>query len=157
MAWVCRRVHHRTAHTQRPPDWTLRPANADDREFLFALNDATMREYVDATWGWNDSEQRALFDKRFEPERLQILQVADVDVGVLSIVDGADEIFLSQIQVLPEWQGRGIGSSVIRHLISRGAAEGKPVTLRVLRANPRAAALYDRLGFEQAGQIATHT
>jgi predicted GNAT family acetyltransferase len=42
-------------------------------------------------------------------------------------------------------------------LISRGAAEGKPVTLRVLRANPRAAALYDRLGFEQAGQIATHT
>ena len=37
--------------------WTLRPASAHDRDFLFDLHRATMKEYVDATWGWNDDEQ----------------------------------------------------------------------------------------------------
>jgi ribosomal protein S18 acetylase RimI-like enzyme len=116
-----------------------------------------MREYVDATWGWDDDEQIGFFDEHFDPARRQIVQVEGADVGVLAIEEGPDEIYLAEIQLLPQWQGRGIGSSVLRSLLERGAACGKPVTLRVLHANPRAAALYERFGFRRFREIETHT
>jgi hypothetical protein len=31
-----------------------------------------MREYVDATWGWDDDEQIAFFGEHFDPARLQM-------------------------------------------------------------------------------------
>jgi ribosomal protein S18 acetylase RimI-like enzyme len=47
------------------------------------------------------------------------------------------------IELLPAWQGKGIGTAIIRTLLARR----KDVSLRVLTSNPRAAALYERLGF----------
>jgi RimJ/RimL family protein N-acetyltransferase len=41
--------------------------------------------------------------------------------------------------------------------MERAAAVGKPLTLRVLHANPRARALYERLGFQAFKEIETHT
>jgi ribosomal protein S18 acetylase RimI-like enzyme len=138
------------------PAWGVRGARADDRRFLFDLNEATMRDYVDATWGWDDDEQLAFFDEHFDPSRCQLLQVEGADIGVLAIVERPDEIYLAEIQLLPEWQCRGIGSAVVGSLVERGAAEAKPVTLRVMRTNPRAAALYARLGFQPFREIETH-
>jgi ribosomal protein S18 acetylase RimI-like enzyme len=140
----------------KTPVWDIRPARADDRSFLVALHEVTMRSYVDATWGWDDEEQRAFFDAHFDPRRCQILQVDGVDVGVLAVEELVDEICLAEIQLLPAWQGKGIGSAVVRSLAERGAADGKPVTLRVLHANPRAAAFYTRLGFRSVREIETH-
>ena len=59
--------------------------------------------------------------------------------------------------LLPPWQGRGIGSAIVRSILERGAIAGKPVTLRVLHSNPRAAKLYDLLGFTAVRAIETHT
>lgn len=115
-----------------------------------------MREYVEATWGWDHEEQVAFFDAHFDPGRCQILQVDGADVGVLKVEERPEEIYLAEIQLVAEWQSKGIGSSVVESLVARGRAEGKPVTLRVLRANPRAAALYARLGFGQSDEIKTH-
>jgi ribosomal protein S18 acetylase RimI-like enzyme len=136
--------------------WSLRATRAEDRQFLFDLKRATMREYVDATWGWDEAEQVAFFDKHFDPTRRQILQVGQVDIGVVAVEENADEIYLAEIQVLPSWQGRGIGSSFVESLIARGVGSDRPVTLRVLRTNPRAAALYTRLGFRTFRETETH-
>jgi ribosomal protein S18 acetylase RimI-like enzyme len=125
------------------PDWELREARDDDREFLFRVHCAAIRESVEALWGWDEELQRRLFDERFGREPLQVIQVDGEDAGVL-VVEEDDEVFLKLIELLPAAQGQGIGSSIIRSLQARG----KPVTLRVLTTNPRAAALYKRLGFE---------
>lgn len=123
--------------------WQLRPATEGDREFLFRLHCAAMRESVEALWGWDEELQRQIFDERFAGERFQVIVVDGKDAGVLDVEEGVDEVFLRLIELLPENQGRGIGSSIIRSLQARG----KPVTLRVLTTNSRAAALYRRLGF----------
>jgi hypothetical protein len=47
--------------------WGLRVARSDDRDFLFHLNEATMREYVERVWGWDEAEQAIFFERRFEP------------------------------------------------------------------------------------------
>ena len=42
-----------------------------------------MRNYVDATWGWDDDEQIAFFDEHFDQTRCQVLLVGRIDIGVL--------------------------------------------------------------------------
>jgi ribosomal protein S18 acetylase RimI-like enzyme len=75
---------------------------------------------------------------------------------VLIVEESEDEIYLAEIQVAPAWQGRGIGSSVVRSLMDRAAASERPLTLRVLHVNDRARKLYERLGFHQFKTIETH-
>ena len=137
--------------------WALRPAQAEDHDFLFKLNETTMREHAERVWGWDHEEQVAFFANRFQPERWQVIQVERQDIGVLIVNEDDDQIYLAEIQILPEWQGRGIGSSIIGSLMKSASGAGKPLTLRVLRVNERARALYERLGFQPFKEIETYT
>ncbi len=129
------------------PDWGLRPARAEDREFLRRLHELSFRRHVELVWGWDDDEQLAFFERRFQPARLQNVQSGGEDVGVLSVEDLDGELFLADIEIHPRWQGRGIGSSIVRSLQDRAGTAGKALTLEVLHVNSRARALYERLGF----------
>jgi ribosomal protein S18 acetylase RimI-like enzyme len=139
------------------PSWGLRPARSDDREFLFRLNEARMRAYIERVWGWDEAEQANFFEKRFQLNGWQIIQSDGQDIDVLVVDERAEKIFLASIEILPEWQGRGIGSSVLRSLMDRAIASGKPLWLRVLRVNERARSLFERLGFRPFAESETHT
>jgi ribosomal protein S18 acetylase RimI-like enzyme len=93
---------------------------------------------------------------RFRPERWQIILAENEDIGMLVFENEEDSLRLAEIEILPAWQGRGIGSSVIRWLMREAARTGKPLTLRVLHVNERARALYVRLGFRPFKEIETH-
>ena len=138
------------------PLWSLRPAQFSDRDFLFRLNEATMREHVERVWGWDDDAQVAFFENRFRPDAWQIIQADRQDIGVLVVEHKSDEMFLAELQILPDWQGRGVGASIVRSLMHDAAACRKPLTLRVLHVNTRARALYERLGFRPLTEIETH-
>jgi GNAT superfamily N-acetyltransferase len=130
---------------------TLRPVTGADGPFLYGLVKATMKGYVDQTWGWDEEWQRNYFWARFDPaqregRRSEIIVREGEDIGVLTVEERADEVFLSQIYILPQHQGQGIGTALIRSVLERGAKLGLPVRLRVLRVNP-ARRLYERLGF----------
>lgn len=132
-----------------------RPATHGDREWLWELKRATMREYVEAVFGWEDAAQRRMFDERFDPSRLRIIQVDGSDVGLLDCEERETDFFLGRIEILPSAQGRGIGSAVIQTILVQAAAKKKPVRLQVLRSNP-ARKLYARLGFYLEAETATH-
>ncbi len=133
----------------------LRPATLEDTEFLFHLLKATMREYVDQTWGWDEEWQQAYFQMRFDPTKNQIIVLDDQDIGVMSTEKRENEIFLSSIYILPEYQGQGIGTQLLKSLLAEAFGEGLPVTLRVLKVNP-ARRLYERLGFSVIRETETH-
>jgi len=107
-----------------------------------------MREYIDALWGWDEEQQRASFDERFDPDATQIIDVAGEAAGAVVVTEAAKEIVLQYLAIEPWCQGRGIGSAIVARLRERAAAARKPLTLRVLRSNPRARNLYERLGFQ---------
>jgi ribosomal protein S18 acetylase RimI-like enzyme len=104
---------------------------------------------VEQVWGWDDAQQREFFDRRFRPERLQVVESGGEPVGVLSIGEEENALFLADVEIAPEWQRRGIGSAIVRSLQERARAEGRPLELQVLRVNERARALYERLGFRE--------
>jgi GNAT superfamily N-acetyltransferase len=131
-------------------DVALRPATADDAEFFFALHERSLGPYVDQIWGWDDDEQRAYLTTHLDLDRVRVIVVDGVDAGRLDVEERDDEVFLAHIELVPEYQGRGIGSRLIRELID--GADGKRVTLSVLGMNERAYQLNGRLGFTEVSR-----
>lgn len=126
---------------------TFRQATEADRDSLFDLHRATMREYIDAEWGWNDAWQREYFDRKFNPEAYQILQIEGKEAGVLVVERTDDEIYLGLIEISPPYQGRGIGTEIVCRLIDEARQQHKTLALHVLRTNSRAIEFYKQLGF----------
>jgi GNAT superfamily N-acetyltransferase len=92
------------------------------------------------------TDQRRIFADQFQSQQRRVIQVAGNDVGVLIVEERPDDVFLDLLELLPAWQGKGLGTDILRWLLRRAADSGRPLRLHVLRANPRAAALYEREG-----------
>ena len=130
---------------------SFRRVTADDFDFLWRLHNAAFRKYIEQTWGWDEDWQQRNFRETFNPEVGHIVVVDGEDAGYLWVSEGDDEVFLASIRILPEFQGRGIGTWLIHDLIK----SGKVLRLDVLKVNP-ARALYERLGFSISNDLGTH-
>jgi ribosomal protein S18 acetylase RimI-like enzyme len=129
-------------------DCLLRPANESDREFLYTLHCTTMRLVIEQTWGWDEEWQRRDFDRRFRSYAASVIELEGAAVGGVLLDRTPVGVDIVELQILPEYQGKGIGTSVVRSVIEDAAHEGFPVTLSVVHANGRAKRLYERLGFQ---------
>jgi ribosomal protein S18 acetylase RimI-like enzyme len=141
--------------TPRPPSYSLRRATGADFEFLHDLHWATMKTYVHDTWGWDEPAQERMFAERFEPARYHLILVDDTVVGALAVERQESSIVIEDIKLLPSFQSRGLGSTIIQDVLDEAAARNMPVHLQVLKVNP-AHRLYRRLGFEVIGETETH-
>lgn len=138
-------------------EYRLRPATEADREFFYELNRATMRDYVVATWGaWDEDFQRRYFDEHFVTGGTDIVEIDGRPIGIRRVEQRSDAMFLAEIQITPDWQGRGIGSALVREVLTDAEQRGLPLTLQVLRVNERARTLYERLGMRVTGETDTH-
>jgi ribosomal protein S18 acetylase RimI-like enzyme len=75
--------------------------------------------------------------------------------GRLYVARWEDEIRIVDIALLPEYRGRGLGTALLQGLIKEAEAAGKPLSIHVEMNNP-ARPLYDRLGFEEAGEFGVY-
>ena len=125
----------------------LRPAAESDFETVFAITMAAMRAYVEATWGvWDAAEHRSRIRDSFDPATHRLVYVDGQLAGLLAVTEHPEHVQLVKVFLLPQFQGRGLGTRLVRQVMAQAAARGRPVRLRVLRVNP-AQRLYLRLGF----------
>ena len=69
---------------------SFRPVTDDDYEYLYALNEATMRDYAEQTYGpWDEAVNQRIFAERWRPETMQIVQVDGQDAGLLELLPTA--------------------------------------------------------------------
>lgn len=129
-------------------NWQRRRASEEDRDFLYRLHVTTMREVIEATWGWDEEWQRSDFAKRFGESQYFVIEADGAAIGALCLERRPDAIYILELQLLPEYQRIGIGTGVIRGVIRDAALQHLPVALSVVQANQRAKRLYERLGFE---------
>lgn len=135
---------------------SFRKAHARDSKFVFTVKKAAFREYVEQIWGWNDDYQRELHNRRFDSQDLRIIQFRGTDIGFLATSSTPDTLKVNQLFILPEHQGRGIGSACMTRIVDNASLEGKSVALQVLKVNPRGITFYQRLEFSIVGESATH-
>ena len=131
---------------------SIRKAHASDSEFVFNVKKAAFREYVEQVWGWDDKYQRERHNREFASHDLRIIQFRGTDVGFLIMSRTSDTLKVNQIYILPEYQGKGIGSACLTRIIDDASREQKSVALKVLKVNTRGIALYQRLGFTIVGE-----
>jgi len=121
-----------------------------DRDFLLALRKASMTEHLSAAGlALSDEQHFERIDEFFAESHLILLN--EQAIGVLKLGVLQDRLHIRQLQILPKFHNRGIGTNVIE-LIKRKATERSlPITLNVLLANP-AKKLYQRAGFVVEGE-----
>lgn len=137
--------------------YRTRDAASEDEPWLEGLRRRAYADLFDATWGGWDEERHSLqFSAFMERGNVSIIEVEGERVGMLQLLDTGDALEVSEIQVDPRYQSRGLGTSVLMDVVSDARARGSDVRLSVGLQNERAIRLYERLGFEVVGSSATH-
>jgi GNAT superfamily N-acetyltransferase len=132
---------------KHPLQLVFRVARDTDEEFCFRVTREAMRSYVEATFGpWQDEAQRRYFEGSFTSIPHKIIVADGADAGLWSVAREPDRLVLKKAYLLPGFQRRGIGSTLLRRLIQDSKAARLPIELRYLKVNP-VASLYERLGF----------
>lgn len=137
--------------------YALRPATPADSEWLAALRRLTMRAYIEETWHiWDDAVQSARFEDPAELAKIQIVTVDDHPAGLWHVERNAQDIFLANVQIHPDFQNRGLGSTLILGLMREAHTRRQPLRLQVLKTNTPARRLYERLGLRAFDETKTH-
>ena len=134
---------------------TLRAATRADFDFLWRLHVATMRPYVEQTWGWDEAKQAQLFEKHFDAAAQEIVECDGEAIGTIRVERRPGTLALLVLEIAPERQNRGIGTGLLGDLLAEADRHSLMVECRVLKANP-ARALYERLGFHVKRETETH-
>ncbi|GAB4200349.1 MAG: GNAT family N-acetyltransferase [Wenzhouxiangellaceae bacterium] len=126
--------------------WRLRPATAADRDFLLDLRLRVMDPHLRAGGIELSADEHAQrVDYRYADTH--IIERQGSALGMIKLGQQSDELEVVQLQILPEYQGQGLGAAVMRRIVDDALARQQIITLKVLKHNP-ALTLYQRLGFE---------
>ncbi len=133
--------------------FSLEPLTVADGDFRLEVFRATIKPYIDDLFGWDEATQTTMILDQLKGGTHAAIVSGGQRVGILQVEESAEAISLNQIEVLPEFQGMGIGTAVVQSLMTRCDHEGKPLSLHVFRTNTSAQRLYERLGFVVSGQV----
>lgn len=127
------------------PDWSLRAATAADARWIAELRAVVLRADLERLGRFDPARVRQRFLSAFDPAVTQVVVADGRDVGSIALRLEGHALWIEHFYLMPELQGRGIGTRVLRaHLAS--APAGRPFRLNVLQGS-RARALYERNGF----------
>jgi GNAT superfamily N-acetyltransferase len=134
----------------------FRKAAASDSTFAYETREAALRPYLEQDQGWDEQEQHDLHQRRFAAHDFRIITTGERDAGVMALERQTDCLRLHQLFLLPEYQGRGIGSQCVQGAMEEARASCLRIRVQVLKANARAVSFYVRLGFVQTDSTCSH-
>jgi GNAT superfamily N-acetyltransferase len=140
----------------------LRSTQPRDEEFLFSVYASTRMDEM-ALVDWTPAQKEVFLQMQSSAQlkhyrlnypraEYQIIEQNDVAVGRLIVDRSKNPILLMDIALLPEYQGKGIGTALIQDLMAEAARRSWSLCLHVETFNP-AMQLYSRLGFVKSGEI----
>jgi len=136
---------------------TLRPATKADSEFARSVHHRAYHDVVVRQFGvWDEATQDKFFQDGWNNPGHEIVYFDGVPCGYVRYERLEDEIRGHELVLLPEYQGKGIGSFLLSKMIQEATEHNFTVTLQVLTKN-RASELYLKLGFKKVGHTDTHT
>ena len=146
-------------------DVTLRSATTEDTPFMQEVY-ASTREDELAMVPWSAEEKDAFllqqsqaqlhhYAEHYPEAQYRIIVFDGTDIGRLLLDESGTDVRLMDIALLPEYRGRGIGTTLVEDVIERARELDLPVILHVEAENP-AMRLYRRLGFVVDGDAGVY-
>jgi GNAT superfamily N-acetyltransferase len=140
----------------------LRKATPEDNSFYFRVYASTRADEM-ALVNWTAEQKEAFllmqFNAQTEHYRLhypqaeyQVIQRDGDLIGRLIVERTKDQLLIMDIALLPEYRNSGIGTAIIKDLMTEAARLGVPLVLRVEFFNP-VIRLYTRLGFVKTREV----
>ncbi len=130
----------------------LSPAKEDDRKVLFEVHREVFGPHIEQIWGWDEEWQRTNFAAEFNSTDTSVIEVDGSVAGYFQVRDEPDRIFLQNIALSSEFQGKGVGAELVEQLQQRAATRGVALDLSVFRTNSSAQRFYKRCGFWIVGK-----
>ncbi len=112
---------------------SLQPVAPDDFEALAQIRVAAMRESLERVGRYDAGRARERLRQNFAAEHTQWILLAGERVGFCALRPAADGFHLDHLYVLPEFQGRGLGSAVMRRLLKEADRQNQPVHVGALK------------------------
>ena len=143
----------------------VRPALPEDDQFVYQLTYHVIYDQLYA-WLWDPGMRHSLLDLQVQSKRSSyaamyphadhaIIMLDDECVGRM-IIDRSGEFYhLVDISIMPKHRSAGIGTRLLLALCMEAEMMHKNVRLCVSVTNPRAANLYQRLGFRMIEDLQT--
>lgn len=118
----------------------------DDFDELAALRIAAMRDSLQRVGRFDPQRARERLRNSFHPEHSQFIVFDGARIGFYTLRPANDAFHLDHFYIDPSCQSRGIGSCVLRRLLSIADVRRMPVHLGALRDSP-SNRFYQRHGF----------
>jgi GNAT superfamily N-acetyltransferase len=129
--------------------WAMRPSEPADVEPIAELRAVVMRADLERLGRFDEHRVRQRLRDGFSPRHTSIIEADGTFAGSVALRPSeTDEngLWLEHFYLSPGLQGRGLGSAVLRTLLTRTDADDTLVRLNVLQGSP-ARRLYERHGF----------
>ncbi|WP_213814834.1 GNAT family N-acetyltransferase [Glaciihabitans sp. dw_435] len=135
----------------------IRLADDNDHEWLYTLHELAHRALVEEAYGpWDDAQQSDFFAALITDYDAYVVESAGQPIGSLYLGTRDEDTFVALVEITPGQQGQGLGTSVLNWVAEYSQREGRGTVLQVHKLNPAAKRLYERLGYEPAGETETH-
>ncbi|MBH5317854.1 GNAT family N-acetyltransferase [Paenibacillus sp. GSMTC-2017] len=125
---------------------TFRQSQSSDCETIANLRAVVLCDDLTRLRRFDEEKVRQRFRNSFEPAHTWIIEIDSAFVGCFAFKPTLDGYLLEHFYIHPNYQGKGIGSQVIRNLLEHHVIEGTCITLNVLQGSA-ARRLYERFGF----------
>ncbi|MGW1752415.1 GNAT family N-acetyltransferase [Streptomyces sp. NPDC002092] len=126
--------------------WVLRSAVAADIEVIAALRATVMRADLERLGRYDEHRVRQRLRDSFSTQHTSIIMTDRELAGCLTVRPAEGRLWLEHFYLAPHWQGRGLGSAVLRTVLERTDRQGVTMALNVLQGSA-ARRLYERHGF----------
>lgn len=147
-------------------DVRLRTVEASDEDFLLRVYADSRAEEMRLV-PWNDEQKLAFLRSQFEAQREQyqarfpdaeysVILYKEQPAGRLWIGRTDEQIRLLDIAILPEFQNRGIGTTLLRKLLAESEQKNLPLRHMVFKPNTAALRFYQRFGFQQIDDVGAY-
>ncbi len=129
------------------PSIEIRPATAEDAASIRELTRVAYAKWV-ALIGREPLPMQADYDRAVREHAIDLLTVGGALAGLIETIPQPDHLWIENVAVMPDRQGRGYGRVLIAYVEARAAEAGRG-EIRLLTNAAFAAnlALYARLGY----------
>lgn len=134
-------------------------AKPEDEEFLFEVYAGSRMDEINE-WQWNEKQKKQFLQIQYRSQQLsykhkyphletKIIVAEKEKVGRLVLADLRNKLVIVDLTILPQFQGKGMGTKVLLECQESARKHDKTVQLSVFRSNERAKSLYEQMGFKQ--------